>query len=72
MAYYELEPFGEEWKQTATIARATRSPYAKSGEKLESFYPFRQREEPQSPRDMEVVFRAFGAHLESVSRGNNR
>lgn len=72
MAFYELEPFGDDWRQAGVIASAVRSPYAKEYEKPELFYPFKPRDIDQTPEDMEVIFRSFGAHLENVNRVNNR
>ena len=58
MAYYRIEPWGEERAdiRAAIVARTVASQWAKEIPELESFMPFREREE-QSFEEMKGVLR---------------
>ena len=61
MAFYELEPFGDEWRQTGTIAAAAVAPYAKAGVtvKPEQFMPIRPETEDEPIEDDAMFLMAW-------------
>lgn len=63
MAFYAIEPFGDEWRQTGTIAAASRSTYAKKIEQPTDFYPFRQRKPAQTVEQQIAVLNKITADL---------
>lgn len=56
--FYKLEPFGDDWHQTATIAAATVSVWSKRPVKLSRFLPGRGKRQ-QSPAEMEEIMAAW-------------
>lgn len=59
MAYYKLEPWGEERAdiRAAIVARTVASQWAKEPPELEAFMPFREQDEPQTFDEMKRVLR---------------
>lgn len=52
-AYHLIEPFGDDWQQTGTIAAAAMNPHTKKSLKPDDFIP---RYKPnQSPEDMQAA-----------------
>lgn len=59
-AYWKVEPFGQEWQQTALICLVMASAWSKKGSgewKLEDFLPIKPEKERQTSEQIESVFR---------------
>lgn len=63
MAFYGVEPFGDEWRQTGTIAAASRSPYTKKAEDPSDFFPFRPRKPAQTVAEQIAVLQQIAARV---------
>lgn len=55
--YYAMEPFGDDWMQTATIASSNVNLWAKHKVRLERFIPRARRR--KTPEEMEREMMAF-------------
>lgn len=64
-AFWELEPFGESWCQSAVVAAAALSPWRKAGQTISprDFMPNRASslDDEQSEEEMLAIFRAMAA-----------
>lgn len=61
MAYYNLDPWGDDWQQAALIASLTTYGPLKKPIKAEDFIPGRRRKKQQTPAEMLNVFKACAA-----------
>jgi hypothetical protein len=72
IAFFELEPYGDEWRQTATIAALALAPWSKKpirpDDILDDAFPQRRRR--QTPQQIERIFLAFGAQLEARQKNH--
>lgn len=59
IAYYKLEPFGQEWLQTASIMAATLAPHRKTPPNPVDFLPVKPPEREQSDEEMLAIFKAL-------------
>lgn len=55
--YWSIEPFGEEWRQTAVIASVAAAPYSKTRLPLETFMP--NTPPRKSPRQLATMFSQY-------------
>ena len=66
-AFWELEPFGDEWRQAGTVAAAALSPHVEKGRKVtaENFIPKPSEPEEQSegktPEQILGMFQTFAS-----------
>lgn len=64
MAYWELEPFGDEWRQATLVASILLNTNRKKGSKAitpDELLPIPRREKRQTGREMLNVMKAFAA-----------
>lgn len=73
MAFYQLEPFGQDWHQTARICAAIYGAICGKGAPgPDEFLPVKPPEQPQSPEDMAAIFRSFAREHNKKKNGHNR
>lgn len=61
MAFYQLEPFGQDWLQTAVQSAAAQAPFAKKGQppQLDKFMPVKPRLKEMSDADFVRMIQAL-------------
>lgn len=75
MAYYNLEPFGDDWQQAAKIAAASMQPWCKQTIDPNSLIPGRQKKRQQRTySDAEILagYQQLKAIQEAKQNGNSR
>ena len=77
MAFYMLEPFGQEWLQSGTVAAVALQPHVKKGHKCKptDFLPVAPPESPdpeQTGEEMLAIFKMMYDEQERRKRVNNR
>jgi len=65
MSAYEVDPYGDDWLQTAVVAANVAAPWASRRPDLDDFIPFRGRRQrgPMDPRMIEAAFRLATAGM---------
>ncbi len=71
MAFYMLEPFGQEWMQAGTIAAEVYRSFTGKKRKPQDYLPVKPPEQEQDGNLMATIFRAFAAE-HNKKHGNNR
>lgn len=74
MGYYELEPFGQEWKQAALTAWMQSQSLQYKGRRptIEDFMPVRKRIVRQTPQQIEMMLKAFTRMQQARGQKDNR
>ena len=63
-ALYEIDPFGDDWLQAATITTATLSPWTKRDLNPRQFIPGRQIPRRQTPEEVQHRLKLFFGKFE--------
>lgn len=71
MAFYMVEPFGQEWLQTGTVSAEVRRVMTGQKIKAEAYLPIQPPDIGQTPDQMASLFRAM-AKEHNQSHVNNR
>lgn len=73
MAFYQIEPFGQPWLQTGTVAASCYGAISGKAPSPKVFLPVKQQEERHTPEQMAAAFRMFAKdHNQRNRDGNNR